>query len=78
GPVALPRAGATTGIAFEGGDCVVVGAARQDVACGRAIGARVVAVATGRTSAAALAAAGADVVLPDFADLDAAVEALLG
>lgn len=78
GPVALSRARATTGIAFEGRDCVVVGDARQDVACGRAIGARVVAVATGRTSAAALAAAGADVVLPDFGDLDAAVEALLG
>ncbi|HUM03199.1 MAG TPA: haloacid dehalogenase-like hydrolase [Thermoanaerobaculia bacterium] len=78
GPVALSRARATTGIAFTGPDCVVVGDARQDVACGRAIGARVVAVATGKTPAAELSAAGADVVLPDFGDLDAAVEALLG
>jgi len=78
GPVALSRARATTGIAFTGRDCVIVGDARQDVACGHAIGARVVAVATGKTPAAALSAAGADVVLPDFGDLDAAVEALLG
>lgn len=78
GPVALSRARATTGIAFTGSDCVIVGDARQDVACGHAIGARVVAVATGKTPGAALSAAGADVVLPDFGDLDAAVEALLG
>jgi len=78
GPVALSRARAATGIAFEGPDCVVVGDAPQDVACGHALGARVVAVATGKTPAAALAAAGADVVLPDFVDLDATVGALLG
>ena len=78
GPVALSRARATTGIEFAGRDCVVIGDSRQDVACGHAIGARVVAVATGRTSAEALAAAGADVVLPDFGDLDAAEGALLG
>lgn len=78
GPVALSRARATTGIEFAGRDCVVIGDSRQDVACGHAIGARVVAVATGKTSVEALAAAGADVVLPDFADLDAAEGALLG
>jgi phosphoglycolate phosphatase len=78
GPLALSRAREATGISFDGESCVVIGDSRQDIACGRAIGARVVAVATGKTPAAVLAAAGADIVLPDFGDLDAAAEALLG
>jgi phosphoglycolate phosphatase-like HAD superfamily hydrolase len=78
GPLALRRAQERTGISFDGPSSVVIGDSRQDVACGRAIGARVVAVATGKTPAKELAAAGADVVLPDFSDLDAATEAILG
>lgn len=77
GPVALARARAVTGIDFTPGRTVVIGDAPQDVACGRALGARVVAVATGRTSAERLAAEGADVVLPSFADLEAACAAIL-
>lgn len=77
GPVALERARALTGIPFVPRDAVVVGDAPSDVACGRALGARVVAVATGRTSAAELLAAGADVVLPSFEDLPAACGAIL-
>ncbi len=77
GPVALARARERTGTEFSGRDCVVVGDSPSDVACGRALGARVVAVATGRTTAAELAAAGADVVLPDLADPERAREALL-
>ncbi len=78
GAVALERVKQATGRVFTGAECVVVGDARQDVACGKAIGAKVVAVATGRTGPEALRAAGADVVLTDFSDLDAAVEAILG
>ena len=78
GPLALSRAREMTGISFDGRSSVVIGDSRQDIACGRAIGAWVVAVATGKTPAEELAAAGADVVLPDFSDLDAATEALLG
>jgi len=55
----------------------VVGDARADVECGRAIGARVVAVATGRTSVEELRAAGADTVLSSFADVESACEAIL-
>ncbi|MGA7993224.1 MAG: HAD family hydrolase, partial [Thermoanaerobaculia bacterium] len=61
---------------FSGGDCVVVGDAPQDVACALAIGARIVAVATGKTPASALAAAGAQVVLPDLSDTAHALEAI--
>ena len=77
GPIALARALELTGQEFSPAETVVVGDARADVECGRAIGARVVAVATGRTSAEELRAAGADTVLPDFADVASACEAIL-
>jgi len=77
GPVALEKA-RRLGHAFTGPDCVVVGDAPQDVACALALGARIVAVATGRTSAGRLAEAGADVVLPDLSDTSRALEAILG
>ena len=77
GPVALEKA-RRLGHAFTGPDCVVVGDAPQDVACALALGARIVAVATGKTPAERLAQAGADVVLPDFSDTSRALEAILG
>ncbi len=78
GPIALTRARVLTGHHFDGGSCVVVGDAPADVACGKAIGAKVVAVATGLTPADTLAAAGADVVLTDLSDRHRALEAILG
>ncbi len=78
GPVALARARQVTGHEFEGRDCVVVGDSRYDVECGKAIGARVVAVATGLTHPDVLAGAGADAVLPDLGDMEAARRAILG
>lgn len=78
GPVALERAGPATGVSFTGGECVVVGDSRHDVACGLAFGARAIAVATGRTALPALAAAGAHAVLADFSDTGRTVKAILG
>jgi phosphoglycolate phosphatase len=78
GPVALARAREVTGKEFRGEECVVIGDSRHDVACGLALGARVVAVATGVTKREELAAAGAHVVLSDFTDLARAKEAILG
>ena len=77
GPIALARALERTGLAYSPDQTVVVGDARADVECGRAIGARVVAVATGRTSVEELRAAGADIVLSSFADVESACEAIL-
>jgi len=77
GPVALEKAH-RLGHAFTGTDCVVVGDAPQDVACALALGARIVAVATGKTPAERLAQAGAHVVLPDLSDTSRALEAILG
>ncbi|MFI6977454.1 HAD family hydrolase [Embleya sp. NPDC050154] len=66
------------GLRHVGADTVIVGDTVRDVATARAAGAWCVAVATGRTSMAALAEAGADVVLADLADTDAVLNALMG
>ncbi|GAA2097563.1 HAD family hydrolase [Actinomadura alba] len=63
---------------YGGADTVIVGDTPRDVATARAVGARAVAVATGADSAAALEAAGADVVLPDLADTAAVLRAVTG
>lgn len=77
GPIALARALERTGRSFSPSETVVVGDARADVECGQAIGARVVAVATGRTPPEELRAAGADTVFLNFADVESACEAIL-
>ncbi len=77
-PVALDRAGRHWGRPFRGADAVVIGDTPRDVACGKAVGATTVAVTTGRFSATTLESAGADRVLPGFADVGAALDAVLG
>ncbi|GAB1690106.1 HAD family hydrolase [Krasilnikovia sp. M28-CT-15] len=57
---------------------VVIGDTVHDVAAARATGALAVGVATGGTTMADLARAGADVVLADLSDVDAAVAAITG
>ena len=56
---------------------VVIGDTPHDVACARAIGARVIAVATGNYSEDALRDAGADVTLPDLSDTERVVRLTL-
>jgi phosphoglycolate phosphatase len=62
------RARQRYGRAFSGTDTVLVGDTVLDVAAAKAGGAAVIAVATGRTGAAELRAAGADLVLADLGD----------
>jgi phosphoglycolate phosphatase-like HAD superfamily hydrolase len=57
---------------------VIVGDSVHDILCGRSLGVRAVAVATGPTPAARLAAHEPDALLESFADVDAAAEAILG
>lgn len=77
-PVALRRAVIQAGREIAGTEVVIVGDTPEDVACGRSIGARSVAVATGYYALDALHAAGATHVFPDLADTGAVLAALLG
>jgi phosphoglycolate phosphatase len=72
----LARVEACGGPSPRASDVVVVGDTPLDVAVARAGGARSVAVATGSYDVAMLGESGADVVLEDFGDLQAALEAL--
>jgi phosphoglycolate phosphatase len=77
-PIAVERALAHAGRRFTGKSVVVVGDSIHDVACGRPIGVRAVAVATGITSLEALAAERPDALFENFADPDRALAAILG
>jgi phosphoglycolate phosphatase-like HAD superfamily hydrolase len=75
--IAARRAEALTGQPFVGPRIVVVGDTPADVACGKAVGARTVAVATGEPSREALQAAAPDALLSDLSDLESALRAIL-
>jgi phosphoglycolate phosphatase len=75
--LARQRAKARLGVNVDPSTTVIVGDSLRDVQAGQVGGARVVAVATGRTDAAALAEAGAQVVLADLTDTDAVLRAIL-
>lgn len=63
GRIALERALAFTGLKYDTEHTLVIGDTPKDIACAHAIGARCLAVATGRFNAAELEKAGADWVL---------------
>lgn len=75
--IAVRRAMGIAGRRFEGTEVVIIGDTPHDIACGRSLGARAVAVATGRHSEAALRSAGADAVVPDLADLESVLRCLM-
>jgi phosphoglycolate phosphatase-like HAD superfamily hydrolase len=75
--VARAKAERKYGTSFPGTATVLVGDTPLDVAAGRAGGARVVAVATGPYGVAELEATGADAVLADLRDTEAALAAIL-
>ena len=76
-PVAVERALAHTGQRFEGKSIVIVGDSIHDVACGRSLGVRAVAVATGITSTEALAGERPDALFESFADTERAFAAIV-
>ncbi|MFB6892018.1 HAD family hydrolase [Kitasatospora sp. NPDC056327] len=75
--VARRRAAAVHGSGFAARATVLIGDTPRDVRTGRGGGARVIAVATGASSAEVLREAGADVVLADLRDTAAVVRAVL-
>lgn len=74
--IAQRRAAALLGGAVEGDAIVIIGDTPADVQCGRGIGARAVAVATGHYTTADLAAHAPHAVFENFADVGAAVYAI--
>ena len=68
GPVALERARRQHGVDFSAQQAVVIGDTPKDIACGKAMGATTLAVATGRFSVADLASHEADLTVVDLND----------
>jgi phosphoglycolate phosphatase-like HAD superfamily hydrolase len=75
--LAVARARALTGLEFLGKSVVIVGDSVHDVLCGRGLGVRAVAVATGRTPRQRLAAESPDALLDDFSETGVALRAIL-
>ena len=73
---ARARAEAALGRPVNGADCVIIGDTPMDVACGRPMGARAIAVATGHYDVAALTACAPDAVFADLTDTAAVLEAI--
>ncbi|HEX4633399.1 MAG TPA: haloacid dehalogenase-like hydrolase [Gemmatimonadales bacterium] len=75
-PVALARASEHLGRPVRGADTWIIGDTPADVACGRPVGARALAVATGSYRVPDLAATGAELVFPDLSDTSRVLEGL--
>jgi phosphoglycolate phosphatase-like HAD superfamily hydrolase len=73
----VARARERTGRDFSGESVVIIGDSVHDVACGRSLGARAIAVATGPTPAEKLAAERPSALFADFSDIEAAAGAIL-
>ncbi|MFC0862798.1 HAD family hydrolase [Sphaerimonospora cavernae] len=74
--VAQGRAKAKYGSAFTAGNTVLIGDSTRDVQAARIGGAGMIAVASGRSTAAELREAGADIVLPDLSNASEVVAAV--
>jgi phosphoglycolate phosphatase-like HAD superfamily hydrolase len=77
-PIALARAREALGLDFPADRTWIVGDTPRDIACARANGARVVAVATGHSSAEQLAGHEPDLLLSDLTDVTAFLAAIDG
>lgn len=76
GPIALARIFESHAEHFSAANTVVIGDTPRDIACARAFGAKVVAVATGTVSSAQLASADPDLLFDDFSDLEAVLRGI--
>ena len=76
GPHAVRRALDRHGVNFAADDVWVIGDTPHDIACGKVIGARTLAVATGSSSVAQLEAHRPTMALPDLSDVAAVVRLL--
>jgi phosphoglycolate phosphatase-like HAD superfamily hydrolase len=75
--IAVERARAHSGLEFRGKSVVVIGDSVHDIACGRSLGVRSVAVATGPTARERLLEEDPDLFFEDFSDVDAVLQEIL-
>ena len=76
GPIAMKRALEFHGQPFPSQDIFVIGDTPRDIECGKAFGAKTVAVATGHYSRVELAAHHPDFLFDDLSDADAVLAAI--
>jgi phosphoglycolate phosphatase-like HAD superfamily hydrolase len=76
--IAHARMAETFGVTLRGTDVVVIGDTPADIACGRDLGARAIAVATGSYSVTDLDGLGAYAVYADLSDTDAVMKTIAG
>ncbi|MBN2370151.1 MAG: haloacid dehalogenase-like hydrolase [Vicinamibacteria bacterium] len=76
--IAVRRAFDATARRYVGKQVVIVGDSVADVRCGRGIGVRSVAVASGQTTRSSLANETPDAILDDFRDVQVSLRAILG
>jgi phosphoglycolate phosphatase-like HAD superfamily hydrolase len=76
GAFARTRAKEKHGYDFSAGEIDVIGDTPRDIACGKAIGARTIAVATGTWSRERLAQHHPDFLIDDFSDVDRLINTL--
>ena len=76
GPFARARAKEKHGREFSADDIDVIGDTPRDIACGKALGARTVAVASGSWSREKLAEHDPDFLIDDFSDVDRLINTL--
>ena len=77
GPFALARAKEKLGIVFPPQDVFIIGDTPHDVACGKAIGAKTIAVATGAFSVIELSALSPTHTFQDLSDTQALLDVLM-
>lgn len=75
--IAQRRACERLGVELSGEDIVVIGDTPADIACGRAIGARAIGVATGRYAVEELSAHGPAAVFSDLTDTAAVIDVIV-
>jgi phosphoglycolate phosphatase-like HAD superfamily hydrolase len=75
--IAVARAEALVGHRHAGKEIVIIGDTEHDIACGRELGVKAIAVATGPYAAAHLAAHGPDHLFDDLSPTDDVVAAIL-
>jgi len=76
GPLAIAAARERYGQEFRGKSIVIIGDTPNDIRCGRAVGARTIAVGTGRMPLEQLAEHAPDFLFHDLADRDAVLAAI--